>query len=159
MKKVIGFLICIILSLGILALSLITETISCDQNSNLCVFQSKIRYLNIELNKEIFPVQNLNSTRCIREYQPSRRGKKSYYILKTDLNDRTYNIMSYSKLKTCRQDVSYIKTSLKSGNGLYLNTPPGFLNILGIIFSIVTAIIGIIIIKETPPQEDEFKED
>lgn len=160
MKKFLGFIICILISIGILYLSLIADTINCAKSTGKCVFQSKIRFTNIELNKENFSIEDLQNVRCTREYQPSRRGKKSYYILQLDFNDRTYNIASYGKLKACRYDTQNIRKYLHSNEDkLSLNSPAGFLNTLGIIFSIIFLIVGIIILKDQPTQEKDFEDE
>lgn len=160
MKKYFGFLICLILSLILLGLSLVTDTISCDKKNGACKFTSKIRYLNTKLNEEEFSIENLANTYCEKQIQPSKKGPKSYYILKVDINGRAYNISSYKKFKDCRQSRKAINDQMKDSttDTVNVDSKMGFINTFGIMFAVITFLVGLIILKE-PPAEDEDLED
>lgn len=152
MGKYIGFTICLIISIGLLALSLIQDSFTCSRQNGLCNFTSKIKYINIVLNREDFSVNDLNNVYCKREVQPSKRGKQSYYILKLDTNKKTYNVTTYRKLSQCRAGAKQINDYIKDTNEnfLLINSGTGYVNILGIMFSLIILFTGIIILREQP---------
>jgi len=160
MKKYIGFFICIILSFGLAILSLTAETISCSRQTDLCIFESKIKYLNIELNRERFPVKDLTGAVCQKQMQPSKRGKQAYYLLRIETKGRTYNISSYKKLADCKNYAKSIKTYIKDENinVLNANTGSGFLNTFGMIFAFIIFITGVIILR-TDSEENKDEEE
>ncbi len=161
MKKFIGFIICTVISLGLLILSLISDNISCSYESGLCKYTSSIRYLNIELDNETFPVTNLTKTDCEKRIQPSKKGKQTYYILKINTNTRPLNISSYKKYTECKNDANEIKNyALKHpNNNLNLDSGIGFLNTFGIMFAVIIFIVGIIILKDNGENEIETEDD
>ena len=159
MKKIIGFLICISLSIGLLALALTTDILQCSGSNNSCTFVSKIKYANINLNKVDFNIEDLNKAYCQKEIQPSKRGTRSYYILKIDINGQQYNISSYNKYKPCRYDEKQINHYIKnSQQDFKLESSNGFLNVMGIMFAIIFAVVGILILKKEPPKSDPFED-
>ncbi len=157
MGKYIGFIICLIFGFGLLTLSLIQDTITCNRDTAQCTFISKIRYVNIELNRELFSVYDLDNAYCQKQVQPSRRGKQSYYTLKADINNKPYTITTYKKLSQCRAGASEIKKYIKNStqNNLYINSGMGFINTFGIMFAFLIIFIGIIILCEKPEISDE----
>jgi len=162
MKKYILFLLCLIVSVGLLVLSLSKNSISCVKSENSCVFISKIQYLNIELNREKFPLESINNVSCEQQTQPSRRGKKHYYTLTLDVNNRPYYIDSFAKYKDCKYTAKSIKQDYKdkSIDKISFNPAFGLTNFTGFIFAFIFLLIGIIILKSEDIQDDtQFEED
>lgn len=160
MKKILGFLICISFSLGILALSLVTDVLQCSETSNSCTLVSRIKFINANLNESKFSINELNKAYCQKEIQPSKKGARSYYILKIDTNERAYNISSYNKYKPCRYDEKQINHYIKKPKQDFkLESSNGFLNVMGIMFSIIFAVVGILILKEKVPETEPFNEE
>lgn len=160
MKKILGFLICIFLSLGILILSLVTDILQCSENSQSCTLVSKVKFINTTLNETNFSINELNKAYCQKEIQPSRKGSRSYYILKIDINEQPYNLSSYNKYKPCRYNEKQINHYIKNPQQDFrLESSNGFLNVMGIMFSIIFAVVAILILKEKAPESEPFDEE
>lgn len=59
MTKYIGFIICLLISIGILTLALIQEQIFCSAANNYCAIKSYIPGININVSEEKFSANEL----------------------------------------------------------------------------------------------------
>lgn len=163
MRKILGFLVCLAISIGMLILSLVSNSLTCTKSENKCVLNSTIRYLNIELNSDTAPIDSIKNLSCEKRIQPSKRGSKIFYQLKVKLPNGDYNISTYAKYKECRAVERSIKQDLKNPqiNTIRFSSSSGFVSFIGQIFALVFFIIGIIILKseDTPTEEDEDDEE
>lgn len=161
MKKFILFIICLLLSAGVLALSLISNSIVCAKSQNKCIFITKIQYLNIELNREEFSPESLKNINCEKKVQPSKKGKKNYYLLKLNINERPYNISTFAKYKECKTAANEIKKDIKDNgtDSFVFGTSSGVTNVLGTIFAFIIFIVGIIILRTDEEPQEPLDED
>lgn len=104
----------------------------------------------------------MSSIRCEKIAQPSRSGKKYYYILKFSKTSNTdYNLGSYRNYQMCKSEMSSIKDFIKGKtSGIRYNSGTGFSNGIGYIFAVLMFIIGIIVLtSKEEVVEDEFDDE
>ncbi len=137
-------------------LSFISNSVTCSKNENNCIFNSQIKYLNVELNKDILPFDSINNIVCEKKVQPSKRGSKSYYQLAIN----NYNISTYQKYKECKTVEHSIKQDIKNPeiNYIKFTSSSGFINFLGGLFAFIALFVGFIILKSKDEPEN-FSED
>jgi len=147
MARIFGIVICIIAGLGLFCLSLINDSLSCDRISGMCNMQSKLAYVNYEINSDKFKVSDISSVTCEKMYQPARSGKKAYFVLKIKNLNNEYNLGSYRKLPECKARLNNIK-DFKSGHTQTLEYSSGFgiTNCFGFILGILLFVIAYIIL-------------
>ena len=163
MGKFIGFVICIVIGLGILALSLIADNLKC--SGDICYMQSYISKLNINISEDRFPRGDIKSVSCVQKSQPSRRGKKSYYLLVLEKNnDVEYVLGSYKNYPMCKEALTPINNFVKGkSNEVLFSSGAGFSNSMGIILSVLMFFISFVILTSKPEvveydwDEDENK--
>ena len=144
----------------LLFLSLITENIKCSSVENICKMESGISIINYKISENKFRPSEIKNFYCEQNYQPARSGKKSYYVLKVNLNSgETYSLGSYQKYKLCKNSMQplnkFLKHKIESFNH---NSNFGFSNLFGMIFAILMFFIGFMIIRYNPETEDDIEE-
>ncbi len=154
MKKIIGFLICLIIGGGILYLALINESLYCSHDVSTCLFSSK--FVNrITIREEVFPTSDIDKIYCDAEYQPGRSGKTKFYVLKLlKKNGEVYKLGSYQREKLCKKDFEPIDEFNKNtSNEFSHESGMGFVNLLGITFGIIILYIGNLILRTRSQEE------
>ena len=163
MGKALWFVFWIFAGIVILTISSINDTLVCSKLSGFCTMQSKIAILNLNINDDKFSPEEIKTCRCDKIAQPSRSGKKYYYILKLTKNDGAdYNLGSYNNYRMCKDNLAQINDFIKGKtNTVRYNSGTGFANITGYILSFIMFIIGIIILtsKEEVVEDDFDNED
>ena len=150
MGKFIGFVICIVIGLGIFALSLIADNLKC--SGDICYMQSYISKLNINISEDRFSRGDIKSAGCLQKSQPSRRGKKSYYLLVLEKNNGVeYSLGSYKNYSMCKESLTPIDNYVKGkSDELLFSSGAGFSNSMGIILSVLMFFIGFVILTSKP---------
>lgn len=160
MSRYLWFLFWIILGTGILFISSIKDSLTCSVGNGNCIMQSHI--FNIKISEDKFPISEIQTIKCEKRLQPSKSGKKAYFILKLLKNDNTeYVLGSYKKLQMCKNELKPIKDITNGKNSeISYTSGIGFTNGLGYIFGILMFIIGIIILtnKEEYIEEHESED-
>lgn len=162
MQKFFGVLICLILGFFVLGLALVSESIECRRDAGVCKVKSTISYLNYTLSEEIGDISTLKNAYCQREYQPSRRGRRSYYVLKLELNGKTFNIATFNNYKLCRGQLIPVKDFINGKSDTITYAPGiGFVNYIGFILAFIILFIPYLILtdKGLPELEDEDEEE
>ncbi len=146
MGRVTGFVICVLIGLCIFTLSLIADSINC--SGDVCYMQSYISKLNINISEDRFLKEDIKNISCIEKSQPSRSGKKSYYVLILEKNNGVeYILGTYKKYPLCNGAVEPIKAFFNGKSSeLIFNSGAGFSNSMGIILSVMMFFIGLIIL-------------
>ena len=150
MGKFIGFFVCILIGLGILVLSLIADNLHC--SGDVCYMQSYISKLNINISEDRFEKKDIKGVSCVQKSQPSRRGKKAYYLLVLEKNNGVeYSLGSYKNYPMCKDVIEPINAYMKGKSSEFLyRSGIGFANSMGIILCMLMFIIGFIILTSKP---------
>lgn len=167
MGKYIGFTICLIVGMAVIALSVISENFYCSHPYNACLVQSKFGMFDIVLSEDRFSPSEIDKVFCDVQVQPSRSGgKKQFYVLKIALNsDKEYSLGSYKKYHNCKNLVNKINDFRKHKVSEYTHgSGLGYSNTFGLIFGIIMFFIGYLILtsKEEVKKydwEDEEEEE
>ncbi|MBR6098785.1 hypothetical protein IKP85_03485 [bacterium] len=160
MGKFVGFIICLVVAIGIGVLSLIQNSLICSDAK--CSTQSKLAYINVVLNEDIFYKNDVQSLACATKVQPSRRGKNKYYVLELNkYDDAPYILGSYKKYEQCKADLKSIKDFFNEKiPSIYYDSGIGFSNTMGFIFAFVMLFAGIIILKsKDKPGIEDWEDD
>ena len=160
MGKYIGFIICIIASIGIFSLSLVKDSFHCTES--ICEIKSSISLANIQLSKTQFRPDQISQVHCQAQYQPARSGKKRFYILELKTEDKNYNLGSFKNYKQCMYSAGPIKAFITGkGKNVIYESGIGVTNAIGLLMGILMLVIAIVIVTSPPAKEedDEWDED
>jgi hypothetical protein len=146
MGKFIWFTICLLASIFLVGLSLISDKLVC--SGNYCQLQSKIDYLNYVISEDNFHINDISSLSCQSKSQPARRGKQIYYVLELNKTDGTiYYLGSYKKYKNCKNELTPIRNFLnKKNTNVIFNSNKGFTNSMGFVLAFILLLVGYIIL-------------
>ena len=155
MGKFLGFLICLIFGIFLLGLSFISDELTCSRELNTCNLKSKIKHTDYVISEQVFDVNTVNSAYCGKEFQPSRSGKKAYFVLKLQTTEREYNLGSYKKYKLCTADLAPINAFIKGKSPqLVFVSGSGFTNFFGFILAILMFVVGIVILTSQSESDE-----
>ncbi len=158
MGKYIGFIICILAGICLITLALVRESLYCTKH--LCRVQSRIAFVNLVINRTDFPPDEISHIQCKSQYQPSKTGKKRFYILELKTENLEYNLGSFKNYKQCTTASKPLKSYVAGRTDqLIYESGLGFTNALGLLMGILMFVIGIVILT-TPAEEtdDELDE-
>lgn len=163
MGKYIGFIFCIVFGIFMMGLSLISDDLHCSRYDNLCALKSKILFVNYNISKDEFRVSDIDNAYCEKMYQPSRRGKKAYFVLKMMRKDtnNAYILGSFQKLPMCKNELNPLENFINGKTDTFsYSSGIGTTNALGLILSVLLFIVAIIIITNKEEQKTyEWEED
>ncbi len=159
-KKYAGFVICILLSLGIMSLALIKEDIYCSRAENSCVVKSGIQLLGIKFNEEKFPSGSLKRAICKREYRLTKSGKKAYFSLKIEAENSSYSLGTFMKYQQCEEKIRPINSFIsKKTDSFHYNSGVGFEHVMGFFMGFLLLIIAVSILRTPNEQENDNWDD
>ena len=161
MKKFFIVLILAIIGCGIIILSSLSDSLHCSYETDTCSLITRIKFVNYTMSEFNFKPADIKNAYCSTAYQPNARGKKSYYVLKLQLDDgNEYSIGSYKKKGLCKVYSGRVLDFVK-GKTSYIEYDPafGFLNLMGTIFGILMFVICVVIITSKPVPDYEGLDD
>jgi len=148
--RILGCLICVVIGLGVVTLALIGDSMICA--NNVCQTQSYISKLNIKLNEDRFYFDDIKHVDCVQKSQPSRGGKKTYYLLVLEkMNGTEYSLGSYKNYQVCKDAYKPLEDYVKGKtDNVRYESEFGVANTSGMIFGILMFFIGFIILTSKP---------
>jgi hypothetical protein len=160
MGKIVGFIVCMMLGLGLFVLASVKDVVLCSDGSGMCAISSKV--FGYTISEDAFSIKDVDKIYCKKNYQPARSGKKTYFVLSLKKADGVeYNLGSFKTLGMCKNANSPLKNFIsgKEKNIMY-SSGTGISNIFGYIFAVLMLFIGIIILRSKPDEvEDDFSEE
>lgn len=163
MTRYFWFLFWILMGLGIFAISSISDSLVCTAGNGNCIMQSYISLGNLKLSEDEFSISDIKSVTCEKRVQPSKSGKKIFFVLKLlKSNNTEYTLGSYKKLQICKEELKPIKDLINGKtSSITFKSGIGFTNGIGYIFGILMFFIGIIVLtnKEEYIEEPSSDED
>lgn len=144
-RKIVAFIIFLI-GAGIFFLGMLQTNLNCDKLSNICVLQSSIPAVRLNLDSMRFKLSDMKEITCERRTQASRgSGRRAYYELTLNIKNEPYVLETCPNFKICRRHADklldfkhlteYKKFDYKSSIGVS--------NVMGVVLGAVLIILGL----------------
>lgn len=144
-RKIVAFII-FLLGAGIFFLGMLQTNLNCDKLSNICVLQSSIPAVRLNLDSMRFKLSDMKEITCERRTQASRgSGRRAYYELTLNIKNEPYVLETCPNFKICRRHADklldfkhlteYKKFDYKSSIGVS--------NVMGVVLGAVLIILGL----------------
>jgi len=159
-RRIVAFIIFLI-GAGIFFLGFLKEDFACDKIADSCMLKSSV--LSVNLDSMQFRLSDLKDVSCVRRTQASRgSGKRAYYELTLNINDKPYVLETCPNLKICRRHSNKLLDYKYMNKGRFLNyqSSLGVSNVMGIIMGVALIILGLKMFfdkpEPTPEEEDSL---
>ncbi len=144
-RKIVAFIIFLI-GAGIFFLGMLQTNLNCDKLSDICVLQSSIPAVRLNLDSMRFKLSDMKEITCERRTQASRgSGRRAYYELTLNIKNEPYVLETCPNFKICRRHADklldfkhlteYKKFDYKSSIGVS--------NVMGVVLGAVLIILGL----------------
>lgn len=144
-RKIVAFII-FLLGAGIFFLGMLQTNLNCDKLSDICVLQSSIPAVRLNLDSMRFKLSDMKEITCERRTQASRgSGRRAYYELTLNIKNEPYVLETCPNFKICRRHADklldfkhlteYKKFDYKSSIGVS--------NVMGVVLGAVLIILGL----------------
>ena len=144
-RKIVAFIIFLI-GAGIFFLGMLQTNLNCDKLSDICVLQSSIPAVRLNLDSMRFKLSDMKEITCERRTQASRgSGRRAYYELTLNIKNEPYVLETCPNFKICRRHADklldfkhlteYKKFDYKSSIGVS--------NVMGVVLGVVLIILGL----------------